>query len=162
MKRTEDYNDSYMSALLVFFLFGSLITLLYLPGIQNFLPENKLFIPVLMALIIFISSLFSSSYDGLIFLPVCMLAFGCAAAIEADEIRLACDMGRLVWKDTLPILIMTPLQFSVSSWGMRFSAHIRDTLNSQHGESKASFKTAYFIKLVGAVVFTLSQVLMLI
>jgi len=160
MDIAENYKTAYTATLLFTFLFGALISLLYLPQIKLILPEEWLSPELLIGLIVLISGIFASSYTGLVVLPCSCALLGAVTAFMADGIRIGWVTGDNVWPELVSLLLVVPLHFAICGWGMRFSSYLREAMETQ--QSGMNCMPAYFVILVGAGVFTALQVLMLI
>ena len=157
VNQTENYKTGHTLVLLFTFLFGALMTLLYLPSIKTILPENEGFSGISMMGLLFSASLLISSLNGTVLLPVISILFGCAVAIEVDKIRLLVSIGESQGPDAIRLLLVVPLFFLISNWGMRSSLLIRELMNAQSNVFRKNKFITYTIMLLGLAALATAQ-----
>ena len=157
MRQEESYKRGHCIVLLFLFLFGALMTLLYMPAIKERFPENESFALLCMLWLMFTASLLVSSINGIVALPLLTVLFGSATAFEADRARLLFACGNSAWLEAIITIIIVPLFFAVCNWGMGLSLLVRE-LTSRHTTEygKKKFIT-YTVMLLGAAAFAVAQ-----
>ena len=108
-------------ALLLSFLAGAMLAFRY---------RECLGIPLNTSTAVFISLLIVeafniSSLTGIFILPVVTVLVGMNTAAAINGLKLAYDYGRLMFSDCVVIVLLVPLNFLLSSIGMKHSHQIR-------------------------------------
>ncbi len=162
MKITEKFINSNIVVLLLTFLFGALLALLYLPLVKEFMPEGETLCLNIISVIVFIASILAASYPGYVLLPCVTVLLGAVTAMELDSIRLELMAGSAIWIHAAWIAVLVPLHFVICNWGMNFSVYLREAVRAYEQDPAAACTVAYLIILFGAVVFSATKVLMFI
>ena len=150
MKTTESYRREHYVFLLFMFLFGALMTLLYLPPIKEFIPDNEYIWVVAFAVLLLISSLLVSSLNGIVLLPLVSVFFGATAALELERIRVLIEMGEKPGAELAFVFVFTPVYFWICNWGMRSSSTIRECMHTGVADYRKKKVCTYSIILFGA------------
>lgn len=149
MSQNENYKTGHTLTLLFTFLFGALLTLLYLPAIKLVLPEGENLAIISMLGILFSGALLASSLNGIVLLPLLSSVFGACAALEVDRIRSIVSSGAKAWPEITVLFVIVPLFFRMCTWGMYSSLVIRELMVGQEPEFRKNKITAYTIMLLG-------------
>lgn len=157
IEKTESYKNGYSHTLLLLFLFGALMALLYLPYIKLLMPLNNRLVMSLIASLFLVGALLSSSLIGTVVLPFISIFFGALTALEADMIRLSLSGAEKEWTALIVLLILVPLYFLVCVWGMFSAAVIKQTFEEKQCVLRKHSFMAYLIVLCGTAVFAVIQ-----
>ena len=157
MQKNGNYKKGHALTVLFMFLFGALMTLLYLPTIDNLLPTEESFALKCMLGIVFISSLLVSSLNGIVLLPTLAILFGSATALEVDRIRLFINDVSNLKLEIITLFVTVPLFFQICSWGMYSSLVIRGLMDKPVTEYKKNKVSTYTVMLFGAAALAAAQ-----
>ena len=162
IKRVYNYKRNYSITISLLFVFGALMTLLYLPLIEKRMPDREGTIPLLLATTLFVSSVLASSINGVLLLPCNDVIFGALCALEADALRTNFNGNVKDCVELLVFLVMVPLHFIVCEWGMHSGAAIRDALGEKQEHLEKDVLVAYLIMFSGTALLVAVQCMLFI
>jgi len=159
MDETGKNQSGSVMILLFSFLFGALMTVVYIQPIKEKMYLSQDFLCCFMLALISLACIASASLNGLLIFPCVMLVEGAASALIVDYILEAASMNlEKVWAQIIFLLCVLPLAFLVSSWGINCSAAIRSALHESDAPDKRLGFISHILMLLGFITaFTLCR-----
>ena len=149
--------------LLVSFVLGSLLSIVYKDVINTFLFSRGTSHRVLLTQCIALSCVLAQSVNGRVFFPGLCSLFGIAIETELESFCAA--LSQLTAKcliNTLNILIMVPVFFLVSGWGMSKSIELGRILRRTEFTFTSDNLFSFTIMFIGLALLLFGQNIMLI
>ena len=152
MNELESNESGYPETVLLGFVFGALLTLIYyqrvivcIKGIEEFAVESMIFL-------LLIDVFLSSSVAASVFVPVNSVCFGMVTAVRIRGLLYGSAANGMDKRMALLfLLISVPMHFALGVYGMKNSFCIRESLHSRGQYGTAKLVIMYTIMLAGII-----------